>query len=352
MMSMKVLKSQDSVTKEFNLVLNKILSKKYDWFYEIKIDEIIYDLNQNFFNMVGKIFVDYDWGASQWGEYHYSEPMPINEDDDTISFGDIIGGDFSKQLQSDFKLVFSLITGEKTLKYMSFSWIDVELVEKPDETNHLKLQESIKRILEEETESDLTPVIEKLVKHFVEENEDVLCKIEVIHPSKRKVLMGQPPYKNYKLKLLFAGGPIELRWKNDVIGNEIQDYILNMLGIYVDIYRITTYSCKEYLHHNIMREELDPVLRVKRRHHLIDEEIFKLFARVYTVDKICKNYQNENELLSVVKYAVIENLYFHTFREMDDESMEWREIAEYVYEYIDNKFGNKIKEYYYVNCGD
>ena len=59
----------------------------------------------------------------------------------------------------------------------------------------MKLRENIKRILREETNKDLTSVIERvLTKLFVNEHKDVVCKVEVIHPRENTQLLRPGQY--------------------------------------------------------------------------------------------------------------------------------------------------------------
>ena len=134
-------------TKYYNKLLNIVLSEKFEWFKKIELNDIqvgnIYE-SKNLIP-IGKIYVDSIWGYNQWKEYHYDSSFPT---DGEVSFGDIIGGDLSKEIQEQFKLCFSQVIGSLKPKYMCFSWLEMVLVDEDDNT----LQESIRRILREETE--------------------------------------------------------------------------------------------------------------------------------------------------------------------------------------------------------
>jgi len=136
----------EKYTKYYNKLLNIVLSEKFEWFKKIELNDIqvgnIYE-SKNLIP-IGKIYVDSIWGYNQWKEYHYDSSFPTDEE---VSFGDIIGGDLSKEIQEQFKLCFSQIIGSLKPKYMCFSWLEMVLVDEDDNT----LQESIRRILREET---------------------------------------------------------------------------------------------------------------------------------------------------------------------------------------------------------
>lgn len=100
----------------------------------------------------------------------------------------------------------------------------------------------------------------------------------------------------------------------------------------------------------VLREEKYH-LPIKRRINLIDEELFRVLERIYTPDKICI-YRSGEELIMVITEAIVENLYFHTFYNMDDESIEWRHIHDFIVGYVQKKYGKKLEEYFHLNCGN
>jgi hypothetical protein len=133
----------EKTTKSFELVINKLLKKKYEWFDRIIVNKLSYSKDQDYFGIDAELFADEDWVGDQWREYFYSsKPIPSGTKDDPIILGDIIGGEFSKELQDYFKTVFVIITSQRRPKYMSYNWIDV----KPIEMNKKKLTENISRI--------------------------------------------------------------------------------------------------------------------------------------------------------------------------------------------------------------
>lgn len=100
----------------------------------------------------------------------------------------------------------------------------------------------------------------------------------------------------------------------------------------------------------VLKEETNLSFKIRRRINLIDDEVEKLLRIAYTPNVICRNYTGGNELTNVISHTVIENLYFNTFYEMDDESKEWEEIAQFIWDYVHEKFGERIKTHYEDNC--
>jgi len=101
---------------------------------------------------------------------------------------------------------------------------------------------------------------------------------------------------------------------------------------------------------NILREEtkINPVLR--RRLHLIDDEVEMRLRTIYTPKNICR-FESGEELLEVITDAVIDNMYFKCFSDLNDDGRLWNEVGQDMDDYIKNKYGDKIMEYYNINCG-
>lgn len=102
----------------------------------------------------------------------------------------------------------------------------------------------------------------------------------------------------------------------------------------------------------ILKEETNTSIRLRRRLSMLDYEVESKLKSVYRPDKICGLYKSGEELLNVVMETVIESMYYNYFSNIDDNSGEWGEIYRDMVKYITNKYGDKIKEYYHINCGD
>ena len=102
----------------------------------------------------------------------------------------------------------------------------------------------------------------------------------------------------------------------------------------------------------ILKEETNTSIRLRRRLSMLDHEVEYRLKSTYRPAYICINYVSGEELLAVVMEAVIESMYFNHFSNIDDNSVEWGEIYRDMVKYITNKYGDKIKEYYHINCGN
>jgi hypothetical protein len=103
----KTKSNEDHNYKKIEEVLNSIYSEKYDWWKDIKINDIKFG-KKPFYVMTidATIDVDEEWGATQWMKYYDTYPkFPGNIGWNTgmywdrVSLGDIAGGEF----MSDFK---------------------------------------------------------------------------------------------------------------------------------------------------------------------------------------------------------------------------------------------------------
>lgn len=103
----KTKSNEENNYKKIEEVLNSIYSEKYDWWKDIKINDIKFG-KKPFYVMTidATIDVDEEWGATQWMKYYDTYPkFPGNIGWNTgmywdiVSLGDIAGGEF----MSDFK---------------------------------------------------------------------------------------------------------------------------------------------------------------------------------------------------------------------------------------------------------
>lgn len=101
----------------------------------------------------------------------------------------------------------------------------------------------------------------------------------------------------------------------------------------------------------ILKEQFEVPVRLKRRLKFVDDTVDYFMIGTYIPDRVC-DYKDGEELLNVVGEAVIERMYYNYFSDIDDNSEEWSRIYYGMVEYIEKKYGDEIKEYYHINCGD
>jgi hypothetical protein len=101
----------------------------------------------------------------------------------------------------------------------------------------------------------------------------------------------------------------------------------------------------------VLKEEtkISPYLR--RRINMLDYEVESRVGRVYRPDNICK-YESAEELLDVIMEASIDSMYWNYFSNVDDNSSEWVSIYNEMVKYVENKYGDELRNYYINNCND
>jgi len=107
----------------------------------------------------------------------------------------------------------------------------------------MRIEQTIKRILREEQNKmvDLSPLLKKILnREIVQENSDILCGVEVVHPDNRE---------NYKVTFTFIvhRGKVSFytKEKHESIMNEAWDIIYDYTGQPVDLYSKYVRTCNE-----------------------------------------------------------------------------------------------------------
>jgi hypothetical protein len=101
----------------------------------------------------------------------------------------------------------------------------------------------------------------------------------------------------------------------------------------------------------VLKEETKIKPFIRRRLGMLDYEVEYRLSAIYRPDNICQ-YKNGDELVEVVMEEAIDSMYWNYLADIDDNSEEWVNIYYEMVKYIRNKYGDKIKEYYHINCGD
>jgi hypothetical protein len=118
----------------------------------------------------------------------------------------------------------------------------------------MNLRETIRKILKEETEKDLSPIISKLLDRTIVNSNDNVCKIEVTAPWDRETL-SEVDYIHYAVKVYFIGGPNTKNWprtmavvmKEENIMNEVWQTVYNFMGLCMDLYSSNVRRCDEFI---------------------------------------------------------------------------------------------------------
>jgi len=144
-------------TKDLEFALNRILKKKYNWIKSIKLKGVIKDEHsweKPFLIFAGLMTVDENWAKRVW-EAHNSKEFPSNEHFDYQSYNglklnDILPSFIIDNLDRDFThIVQSLGIYQKKIMY---SKLTAMLINFENDNMGETLQETIKRVLKQETE--------------------------------------------------------------------------------------------------------------------------------------------------------------------------------------------------------
>ena len=100
----------------------------------------------------------------------------------------------------------------------------------------------------------------------------------------------------------------------------------------------------------ILKEETDVSTYLRRRIGMLDYEIEHRLSAIYRPNNICQ-YENEDELLDVIMEAAIDSTYWNYFGNIDDNSKEWVKLYNEMVQYVMDKYGDEIRNYYIDNCG-
>ena len=223
----------------------------------------------------------------------------------------------------------------------------------------MNLQEIIKRVLREDKEQRMIPLIKSSISSIMK-SYDRICGINILTPSEnadRYYFLSQRMIP-YRVLVYIVGGVDSEHWPRtqavyekemDII-DEMHNTIRAFLPVNVEVKIEYVKSCKEYKNmtdkKDTLNESKSNLYPIMRRTNLIDDEVKRLLNNVYIGQYLCVNYRGGNELINVISHAVIENLYFNTFNELDDESEQWQDIDQFIFEYVPEKFGKEIRKHY------
>ena len=101
----------------------------------------------------------------------------------------------------------------------------------------------------------------------------------------------------------------------------------------------------------ILREESKMPLRLRRRVSNIDKLLPFKVKNYYKPDSVCR-FESDEEFVEVVMNSVIETMYYDQFADIDNTSEEWYIMFKTMEKYIKDNYGDELKKYYHINCGN
>jgi len=190
----------------------------------------------------------------------------------------------------------------------------------------MNLRHDIKRILREETNKDLTLVIEMLLEGFVNDHKDILCKVEVKHPDKRtKLPHSDNVYENYRVTFYLIGGYGSDNWPAtqsvrrmfDDLMNEAWDLIYNYTGQKLDMFTKHVNSCGD-----IIQENKDSSIPNMIKTLGITDAI-KYFGNYYTIEPYLKVVDKVNFIKEKVIELSDDDYYGIRLAEIDEDPLHY-----------------------------
>jgi hypothetical protein len=118
------------------------------------------------------------------------------------------------------------------------------------------VRELIKRILKEEREKDLSPLIKTLLNDSIVNNyKGIICNVDVVAPWKRGPIGTHSDFKDYQVRVNVIGGLGSKRWpqtqsvykERDKIVNDVWHTVYNFMGLSTDVFLRNVKSCDEVL---------------------------------------------------------------------------------------------------------
>ena len=130
------------------------------------------------------------------------------------------------------------------------------------------MRQLIKKILREEREKDLSPLIKKLLEDSLLGNyEKWICSFDVVHPTKREAIGSFTSFPDYQIIVYVLGGVSSRNWpqtqyvvrKRDEIVNDVWHTVNNFLGVSTDVFLRDVKRCDEVLTESIEDIEGTPL---------------------------------------------------------------------------------------------
>jgi hypothetical protein len=222
----------------------------------------------------------------------------------------------------------------------------------------MELRKTIKRVLKEDKIKSLFRIITKLIEYFLlkDEVEKYICDYKLESGEKRfKVTLYFKP-KTKKTKISWGEyhntyqSPFEYSFEEEDIMNNLQDLILNSVGVYVDMYSSSTPNC-EKKDESIIKEETQIPAYIRRRVKMSEDSIVN-----YIKKNVIIQFDSSIKIDVIISRACRNDAYeVLDSTQMGMDSDTFNDLYEEVTKYLKNKYGEQIKEFirnFYNESGD
>ena len=220
----------------------------------------------------------------------------------------------------------------------------------------MNLRHDIKRILREETNKDLTSVIEMLLEGFVNDHKDILCKVEVKHPDKRtKLPHSDNVYENYRATfylIAHKGGYSTTRAQlMDNVMNEVWDLVYNYTGQKLDMFTKHVKSCDD-----IIKESKDNSISDMIKTLGVSDAI-KYFGNYYKIEPYLKVIDKVNFIKEKVRelsddgsgvglHEINEDPLHYSDEDGEEHQIEWLGPTSVDISVYEDEYSGHLRDYY------
>ena len=205
----------------------------------------------------------------------------------------------------------------------------------------------IKRILREETQKDLSPLIKKLLDDSVLPNHKLICRIDVVAPEH---IYKDATGKHYQVMISVIGGAGSKGWpmtqvihgRRDKIVDDAWKTVYDYLGIPTEIFFRNVKSCDE-----VMSESTIPNT-VKRR---ANSEILQDYITNGEINypTLCDDFEDGYEYAdNVIDYAIDE--FINEIDDNIDDEDYYSDVMDYLRNLCRNEFGEELIRIYNETC--
>jgi hypothetical protein len=223
----------------------------------------------------------------------------------------------------------------------------------------MNIRHTIRKVLKEEEVKSLFRPISKLVEYFLSKDdvEKYVCDYKLEPGNFATGNMGKR-YQRLKVTIYFDSGPGSKNWpmtqavryKEEDIMGELQDLILNSVGVYVDMYSSSTPNC-EKKDESIIKEETQIPAYIRRRVKMSEDSIVNYIKKnvIIQFDSSIKIDVIISRACRNAAYEVLDST------QMGMDSDTFNDLYEEVTKYLKNKYGEQIKEFirnFYNESGD
>jgi hypothetical protein len=213
------------------------------------------------------------------------------------------------------------------------------------------VRQLIKRILREETQKDLSPIIKELLESSVgSKYPKTICAFYVVAPWKRGPIGTHSDFKDYQVMVRVVGGIGSKHWpqtqfvykERDEIVNDVWHTVNNFMGLNTDVFLRNVISCEE-----LMRESTIPNT-LKRR---ANQQTLKKYITDGEINypTLCDDFEDAYEYAdAVIDYAIDKLL-----EEFDEDIYEedyYSDVMDYLRKLCRDEFGDYLIDIYEMTC--